>query len=259
MKTTVRTIISLGVMGFALNTPLAEASTITLYFTGSMSNVVTNNTSGVFANIVDGDSFRGTVSFDPTSMNTEYGSPSGLPEPFSGVGGVWDLSGPQSAVSFLITDLRTGVTLKNSPYTSGGSSADIRKNYSGNPSPGSYNAYSLVTHARSDLNPNGTPGFNYLGIDLRISDLNGNRSTLFPNPAAGLAFDQPLNIANETIAFSFVEQKGDTWDYKNMANLNLTYFGTTDPTIGYIPEPETYTLMLAALGLLGLARHRKQT
>ena len=78
-----------------------------------------------------------------------------------------------------------------------------------------------------------------------VPDLNGVSNS------SGLVLWQSSMVENSEERFSFntVLQKGDTVDF---------YFGHGGVTITAVPEPETYAMFLAGLGILGAVARRKR-
>ena len=65
-----------------------------------------------------------------------------------------------------------------------------------------------------------------------------------PNPSISM-----VGNSEERFSFNTVLQKGDTVDF---------YFGHGGVTITAVPEPETYAMLLAGLGILGAVARRKR-
>jgi hypothetical protein len=229
----------------------AVAAPMTLYFTGTFANVSSENASGQLGAVANGDTFFGTATFDPAT-HLDYGDGVSV-ENRNGAGYLY----------FSLTDLNTNSTATNVGWSEAFGQTDIRRDYMAGQWGGDYNGYSFTGHGRNASNWR----TENVHLEFRASDHNGQNSTLFIDPAGGLALDQSLNLVNEALSFRFWEESivspANVYSYRNTLDLNLTYLGTANPNQHQvpspIPEPETYAMMLSGLGLLGvLARRRKQ-
>jgi hypothetical protein len=71
--------------------------------------------------------------------------------------------------------------------------------------------------------------------------------------------------ASETIVFEWKPWAIYAWDFHTINGLQTHYIDGTEfnawavrpGDVAAVPEPETYSLLLAGLGLLGFAAHRK--
>lgn len=245
MKSNLFKSIVLAVAILPFTTLTVFATPMTLYFTGQFANVTWQYGTVGLGAVVNGDEFSGTATFDPAADLACCYPPDD--EVHMGVG----------YLSFTLTDLRTGGTVTNVGMDSqvgmtslNRSSTTAYYNFSGQ----GINGISGYDYRHDGV---GVPTANEI-LEFTSYDYN-NPITLFSDPNGGLKFDQPVNLTNATVNFYISEWRQNYGN--NFAKLNLTYFGFTDPYAlpppTTVPEPESVSLMLAALGLLGVMTRRK--
>lgn len=209
----------------------AHAAPVTLYFTGTLFNVNSMNGGSPLGAIANGDAIKGSVGFDTQLAQHHATDNLTFREDYSF----------SHYVSLYLTDLATGGSTNNLGRTFQDFSSTLiqRNNLSSNSfEPWHVEAYDY----------NAGRYVNYVSSFWNAQDISGLLSTLFVDPAGGISFDQPINLADATQG-GFIQELSTSSTgvlYNNTANFSLSYIGVQP-----VPLPAAGWLLFS--GLLGLA------